>query len=293
MPVPESGDRYLLDEVLVLYQLEPSLRDLYVEGRRDAGFYAWYFREHDISAQVYAVDDRVELSSELVHAIGEDVNARGRAIALAIACERALGTDQRGVTVVIDADLLHIVGPVPLESSCLLWTDDAALENYALRPRPMGKFLKVCLHSSVKAASVLAAVRPALEEILAVRVVFKSLDLGMIEDIASVCDLSEDHSSVDTHQLILRSLTRFPKAEWPATPAEIEEMTTDYRSMVKEARQSGRGHDIAPLVCRFLQTQGDFARRDTIEAAMLGCIELVDLDDQPLFVALRSRLGAA
>lgn len=291
--VSDPGDRYRLNELLTLYEYEPTLRDLYVEGTSDAGFFRWYLMEHQLLAHVYAIDDRVEVPADVVQSVGQDVNARGRAVALAIYCERSLGRGQTAVTVVVDADFVHVVGPVPLEASCLLLTDDGALECYALSGRPLAKALNVCFHTTVEAETVLSAIGPALGDIFAVRILFKSLDLGLADDIAAVCELSEFASSADLRELIRRSLTGVAKEQWPAELDDLEQMANEYRVMVTASGQKGRGHDIAPLIRTYLEIRGHLAQPRTLEMALLSSLVAGDLDDQPLFARLRERLSAA
>ena len=289
----EIGDRYLLDEALTLYEFEPTLRDVYVEGKADVGFFIWYLGECGIEADVYAIDDRLYVTAAEVGPIAVDINARGRAITFAVHSERRLGKSQRSVTVVVDADASQAVGPVPIESSCLLCTDDGALECYTLQTRPFGKFLKVCLHEDVDPGLVLKAILPALGDIFAVRMLLHGFGVRIIEDIAGVCVLSEDESCADIRELILRSMSSVRREEWPCPIDDLEGFAKDYRAMVSKSSHVGRGHDIAPLVAAYFGTSGRLARRDVLEAALLGCLERKDVDDAPLFVALRERLSAA
>jgi hypothetical protein len=262
-----------------------------VEGRRDAGLFRWYLREHSLNASVFAIDDRVRLPRDPVIAAQQQVNSRGRAITAAIHAERRLGKEQRSVTVIVDADALRVLGPAPREASCLLWTDDAALENYVLRERPLAKALDVCLHSAVDAATVLTAIRPALADVWSVRLVLNDFDLPLIDDFAAVCELSEFRSSADVEELIRRSLTGVAKAEWPASVADLAAMAKQVRGFILASGQTGRGHDIAPLIRGFLETQGRLVRPEMLEIAVVSCLELVDLDEEPLFRMLRSRLS--
>ena len=288
----ERGDVYSLDELITLYEFEAALRDLYVEGRSDAGFFTWYLGEHGLSADVYAIDDRVYLESGFVQSVGQEVNARGRAIAFAMACESRLGIDQRCVTVIVDADAANVVGPIP-KCQCLLMTDDAALENYGLELRPMGKLLKVALGINTDPQAVIDAILPALRRVQSGRIVLGIYDIGVISDVGAVCTFKGMEGLVDVGELIRRSISGKPKAEWPKEINELEQLASDYYDMIVAANHSGRGHDIAPLICHSLAAAGIRVRENPkfVESALLGSLECQDIDDKPLFEKLRGRFA--
>lgn len=291
----DRGDVYSLDALMTLYELEPTLRDVYVEGRADLGLLQWLFLEENIHGAVFAVDDRVEVPSDVVKDLGQDTHsARGRAVALAIIAHRHLGPDQLCVTVVVDADFAHIVGPVPVDRSCLFMTDDTTVECYVLEPRPLNKLLRTCLHvaDSVTAEDVRSAVMPALGDVLATRIVMHEMGVGAVRDVAGVCRLLPNESAADIRELLRRSLTKVPRAEWPSGLDELVEWALAYRDLVASSGQSGRGHDVAPLLIAYLGIKGPLANVEALEAAMRACLDPEDLRDRPLFKQLRARLTA-
>lgn len=292
-PNETAGDRYSLPGLIALYAYEPSLRDVYVEGRVDVGLLTWYLRESGLDeAAVFAIDDRLDiLASDLPHA-GLEVNARGRAIALAAYCDKELGNKQLGVTVVVDADFDHLAGVTHL--TCLHVTDHPTMEGYVLAERPLEKLLRVSLHQPrrVTASMVRAAVIPALNDICAVRFVLHSVSIACIDDIASVCTLSTEASAADMRELLRRSLTGVRKDEWPESLDKLTARARVAREAVSRLGLTGRGHDIAPVLIAFLELKGVAANRESLEMAMRSCFEAEDLDGQPLFEALKARLAA-
>lgn len=252
------GDLYTLAALIALYQFEPSLRDVYVEGRTDAGVLSWYFMETDIEALVFPIDDRVQIPQQLVDELRLDTGARGRAIALAVHCERELGKGQQVVAVVVDADFARITGPMQIEHSCLLMTDGPALEHYALADRPLTKLLRVSLRlpEQVLASDVREAILPALRDIYAARQVLQSYNIRCVDDVGAVCHLVGGDSRADIGELIRRSLTRVARGEWPADVPELVESAVVIRGWIEGAFQSGRGHDIAVLLVKYLGLRG-------------------------------------
>jgi hypothetical protein len=291
MASEEQGDRYVLGELLALYRLEPTLRDVYVEGSRDVAFYSWYIDEHGLSAQVFDVDERVTIDREVVAKVGQEINSRGRAIALAIYSQRALGIHQSCVTVVVDSDMARVVGPMPIENSCLLMTDVPAVENYVLFSRPLTKLFKLSLGiDDLDGATVLSALIPVLQAIQAVRILLQGFRIGLVSGFVATCTFNQDHCQVDKRELINRSLTGITRAEWPGELGDLVDWAGEYFDLVVASGQTGRGHDIVPLLFGYLRSQGYGITKQPLEAALMSCLEASDLDDKLLFISLRSRI---
>lgn len=289
-----SGEFYSLEALLVLYDLEPGLRDVYVEGRTDVGLLRWYLDERGIEAQVYAIDDRVEISATELGSLGLDIGARGRVIGLSIVAERALGKDQQGITCVADADYARLTGPMPRERSCLLFTDSASLECYVLQPRPLNKLLRMALHlpTSVIAEDVLEALVPALLDLQCARAVLFAFDISCIDGVVKLCTLRVGASAADIRKVVQKSMGRVAKAEHPLAVDDVVAWAHELRSTMQLGNQFGRGHDIALMLSSFLGLKGAVANPEALEAAMRASLEVVDLQEKPLFLGLESRLAS-
>ncbi len=286
----EPGDRYRLSAALTLYEVEPTLRDVYVEGRTDAAFYSWFIDESHVDANVYAIDDRIYLVSDEVTVWDQSINARGRVIAFSLHCDQQLGPTQLAVTAIADSDTSPAIGPVPIASHCLLSTDDSALENYVLSERPMKKLLLVGLGIDCPSSEVIRAIIPALQGIQAVRIVLQAFNASIVEDIAAPCAFGEFATTVDKRELIRRSLTGISRRDWPGTVDDMVAWADDFEVMIATAGLSGRGHDIPALVCAYLRGRGYTPSRAKVESVLLASVELSDLADEPLFAGLIERL---
>jgi hypothetical protein len=293
MPELEAGDRYRLIAAVALYEVEPTLRDIYVEGRTDASFYSWFLAESGAEAKVYPIDDRICILADEVKAVDQKISARGRVIAFSIYCDRRLGAHQNSVTAIVDSDSARAVGPMPIRADCLLTTDGSSLESYVLAPRPMTKLLKVGLGIEIDSSAVIDAIVPALQKIQSVRIVLEGSDIGVVEDVAATCSFEDAQGSVDVRELIRRSLGGVSKRDWPSGIDELVNWATDCEAMVIQAGLRGRGHDIPALICGYLRERGHSPNKSTAESVLLTCLELSDIADQPLFVSLLDRVRAA
>ena len=127
-----------LEELLALYQLEPKLRDLYVEGSSDANFFSWYLNTCGINeVGVYSVDD-FDIPKDIVlsHSLPSG-STKGRLIALS--CELANTPNSERVMCIADRDF-DSHGTHRTTNACLRWTDGNSLELYALSPTVFRKF---------------------------------------------------------------------------------------------------------------------------------------------------------
>lgn len=283
-----SVTRRTLQELQVLYALHPNLRDVVVEGRDDAAWLRWYLAEHGLSAGVYAVDDRVTVPSEMVRPVHQDVNPRGRVVALAAAA-KGWSLPGPSLTCVVDADFdLFEAGESPDD---LLTTDYASMEVYALAKRPLSKFLVSMAKSEIEAEELVALLKPAWAVVYSLRYVLHRHTDGarLADNFADRCFNSSREIVADVQEL-LRAVTPSPRREMLS---EILKLHAEFLEKVPggDSLQGIRGHDIAPMIIRFLRLRNDMAHPDNVEKIMRSALELRDLDDYDLFRRLRERVA--
>lgn len=278
-----------LRELRILYTLKPHFRDVVVEGRDDAAWVKWYLSEHDVDhVKVFAVDDRVTVPREVVLEYHADVNARGRVVALSAEYEE-WGVGQPSLTCIADADYDLFEPDAP--ASSLLMTDFAAMEVYTLKARPLTKFLVASAKSEIVAEDLLSMLKPAWATLYTLRYVLHrhSDGLSLTEKFASKT-VNSSGPIVDAARDLLSSCRPSPTRD---VLDQLLSLHSSYLSKVPSETLHGiRGHDIAPLVIKFLNLKNSMARPEEIERLMRQSVELVDLEDFDLFKSLRSRITA-
>lgn len=121
-------------ELVTRYMLEPTLRDVYVEGPFDASFLAWLLGELGAPrAAVYTIST-VEIPASILAKYGLTSGQKQRILGLARELVYALG-DFSAVSCVVDADLDRVFGTLPTEPIVLV-TDYTSLEVYLFQ-RPL------------------------------------------------------------------------------------------------------------------------------------------------------------
>ena len=119
-----------IDELVARYRLEPTLRDLYVEGVRDQRIYERYFKDmgrRDVSVfQSGSIE--VDRGTLAFHFLGE--GNRNRVLALALELDRLFPTTLARVRCIVDSDF-NFVLQCSITSNHLLQTDYTSVDLYA------------------------------------------------------------------------------------------------------------------------------------------------------------------
>ncbi|MCI0463285.1 MAG: DUF4435 domain-containing protein [Gemmataceae bacterium] len=174
-----SGDeRHTIDELRAKYDLEPSLRDVYVEGGLDAAVVEWVLRENGCrNAAVYEIET-VDVPVEVLARHGLDDGEKGRVIGLCLELQGHLQSDNQ-VTGIVDRDYDHLVGKT-YACPLLLFTDYTCMEMYFFDETVITKFLHFVLRRPDQSTSaLLMRLQAVLQEIFVIRSANQALGLGL------------------------------------------------------------------------------------------------------------------
>ncbi|WP_139361524.1 MULTISPECIES: hypothetical protein [unclassified Mycobacterium] len=282
-----STTRRQLEELRTLYEIRPHFRDVVVEGRDDAALLRWYLAQCSMrNVRVYAVDDRVEIPSEAVKKVGQDIGARGRVIALAHEFDR-WSTRQPTLTCIVDGDF-KLFEPMP-DSSSLLTTDYAAMEIYSLGDRPLSKFLSICARTDLSASLILDTLNPVWTALYVIRFILHRHAGGhsLVKKFAEKSLATNGDVTLDARELLRASISGAGKEE----VGRLFDLYMEHLERVPPNTLHGiRGHDVAPLLIRLLGLQNELAIPSVVEHLLRQSIDPLDLDENQLFIDLRNRL---
>ncbi|WP_146046232.1 hypothetical protein [Streptomyces cahuitamycinicus] len=290
-----------------LYELEPDIRDVIVEGQVDAHFYHWFLDCAGVGddVRVFSVKDRVIVDDSTITEHGNLIGERGRVITVA-QIVNDMAPDQRSGIFIADADY----GPVGQDNfprlNCLIYTDYGSLEIYAFNVRTIEKVLRVILRAprALAASAVLAAMSDALRSLFYARLVMRCAPGGapLVKKYAECCAVSNGVLVLDYESLLRNSFSSVRKAERDGW--NEERLYKLYLDFIKEGasddvRKEMSGHDVSALLIRYLkiaapqvfrEDRKGFEDRDTMERALMSSVEFVDVEREPLFVELVSRV---
>jgi hypothetical protein len=87
--------RRTIAELIARYEVEPTLRDVYVEGDFDAALVSWFLRHHRCDGVVVYTIDTVNVPKDQVISAGLEDGEKGRVICACQQLAAALGHGQR------------------------------------------------------------------------------------------------------------------------------------------------------------------------------------------------------
>jgi len=165
-------------EIVERYRLEPSLRDVYVEGTYDKQVIDWFLRESEVYGPVVYPIESIELPASVVVGRGFPNNNKGRVLALATVVASDLGRAPLGLTGIVDSDLDAVVGgPPPVEG--VLHTDYSCIEMYAANAEVLRKFFGLGFDASASADAFIGQAMPVLHGLAVMRAANERLRWNM------------------------------------------------------------------------------------------------------------------
>ncbi|MFC4034048.1 hypothetical protein ACFO3J_21590 [Streptomyces polygonati] len=295
-------------ELATLYELEPDIRDIIVEGYNDKSYVDWFLSHvdnHGLLIRTYPVGDRVYITDSDVSDAGYLTGARGRVIYLAQLLVD-IAPDCHSALLIADADYASIGLDSSPRIPGLRYTDYASLESYALTEKVLEKMLRVVFSApdSITGRDLIAEIRPGLEAMFLISVCLRETNVGV-----SVSAKAVDHvplgvecpkdAVVEIFRTSLRENIRAHK------PADLWNRFVELRKLILEdIRSFSRGHDIAVFIVKFLKrkcprvfTKEDGRRRglqdsSLLELALMSCLEYDEIRNEALFLHIEQWLDA-
>ena len=284
-----------LDEISALYDLEPQVCDVYVEGTTDKYFVDWYLRRKGYNnVTVYPID-LIEVPQDvLIRNHLPTGSNRAKVVALSHELARQ-HTRKRRVMCIVDRDSDDGVQEGNA-NPYLFATDGNSLELYALTPNVIEKFLLVALAGfPIAADSLVRKILVILETVFVIRQANERMGLGMKWiPIGSYIRFSGNQMSFresDFTRAYLQKNNRWQqRAAFEATMQDIR------RSLSGPATRRVRGHDLSELlhhIVRKFRKDRAFINPTALEGCLMASIESRDLESYPLFRALEVHAASA
>jgi hypothetical protein len=274
-----------IDELVTRYELEPGLRDLFVEGTRDYLFLEWFCRHNDFARVVIYSIASVEVPPELLKNKKLSGN-KGRIVALCQELESKLPPRAESALGLIDKDYDYLLG-ISFSSRYLVTTDFSCLECYALNSRTLLKFFAVYLGKTVEMdrLSDLLSVAADLFVLRAAKYIL-SKNAPWIE-IIKCCGFKKGK--------VIFNRKEFAKRLCNASSGKLNENDVESKFSELRERTSGdvrdsiNGHDIVKILSWFAHVIGvppAVYNQAPLQRGLMASIELEELLEMPLFQRL-------
>ncbi len=273
-----------IDELKARYSLEPSLKDIYVEGVNDKNLIEWVLSAHNINdIKVYSIDG-IEIDDDIIesHKLNSGSN-RAKVLALSAELARSL-PDTCKILCIADRDQEDYM-PSGLDNCFLEFTDYNSTELYLLSSSIIRKFVSLVLGGfRISEDRLVAQAIPILEDLYVIRLASVALGWNMEWiKIKNYVHFSET-ISFDREGFKKAYLLNSGKL---SKRAMFEKKIKELRLKLKDDfRFRLRGHDLMDLLyyaVKKCKCSRKFGNVDTFRGAFMGCLELSELSDEKLF----------
>lgn len=295
--------RRTLDELVTRYELEPELRDIYVEGKTDKLFFEWFLEKKLIQNFVVYEIDTVDIPAQRIFELGLIDNKRSRVIALALDMQVKLQSMTPNLTCIADKDFDALFG-IEYQCDLLLFTDYSCLEMYLLNEGAIDKFLRLTLRLSEPIAKeAIPELTKVLEELFLIRAVNKKLDINveLLDRFGDCCSQTKKKNHIEfaldkyIGKYVNKCRTNGIKIEKPEFTSKLEELRITAQ-MLLDVRDKIHGHDFTELLAWYIKPYirdeiKNYYNSEVIAGSLLGCVDAEQLTQEGLFQKLLTRVS--
>ena len=288
-------DLRTINELIAIYELEPNIHDIFVEGRRDLLFFRGIFRKIGVKEVIVReISDSIELPNEI-----EDVaahldlnlfnNNRSKVICFAIFLESKL-TSYHGVRCIAEKDFDFLLGKNDYECEILLFTDYTCIEMYFFNKVTLIDYFENFLRKiGLPIDLIIQQFVNILTDLFLIRLVNKVLDLNM-EWINF-----KKYWTCNNYQINFRKeeyITAYlSKNNNLSIKSQIFENLKDLKEkLTDDPRYQMHGHDFIDLLRYFnhrcLGKPQKFCDLDIIEGAIFNSFDILNNIEEGLFKSL-------
>ena len=286
--------RRTINELVTMYELEPDLRDIFVEGPRDRTFYSWYFRRCGYKDSKVLEIDFVEITRETLEAYGLGSGNRARVIALALELDSRFTSVLRFVRCIADSDYDFVLAS-RIWARHLYYTDYTSVDLYAYEEELLSKVL--CLgfnHSEHQVRSLLESITPILLEVFTIRAANEKLTWGMnILEFTRCCKVQGSRIIFDRDVFVKRCLNANSRH---GERTMFERVCGEIKTVqLNEPRKGIRGSDYFELLGWYLKQRcgwrGYSKGKRSVISILLPALDNRALFNEQMFIELNTVLG--
>lgn len=284
--------RRSLKELVALYALEPSLKDIFVEGQSDKSLIQWYFNEMGRSDVRVFMINTVEVPNELLAVSRLSTHSeRNRVIVLSEYLSTEIKAMNPKVRCIADKDFNHYLG-IQRRNRLLFYTDYNSMDMYLFNEKTLRKCLSFYSQTfPISPKKLICSLKKILQRIFLLRLANEGLGWGMTRvDLKKYIKWESKKITFDEAKYIQAYLQRNNRLrQRKSFEAKVVELSGKLGS---DPRQNIRGHDfiyvLYLLLKRFFRRSIRLQNFDTFRGVILGLLEIVDVQKENLFQKLNS-----
>jgi hypothetical protein len=298
----EDEKRRKLDELVALYELEPSLHDVYVEGLTDKSIIQWFLDKSNLDTKncaVYEIDT-VDIPTDQLLALGLNDSNRSRVIFLAFQLQSLSEGSLPPAICIADKDFDNLIASSHIESELLLFTDYTSIEMYLFDSNIIEKFLKLALRKDdLEAVNILKNISPILQEMFLLRAANQSLSYGMQWSSGALKDCftkirKGGQIESNLNDFVDKYLNKNNRKSGKS--AFLDKVKELRNKNISEIRNKIRGHDFIDIFCWYIEpylpkNKKGFSEPEIVLGNLLCCLDVDYLMQEKLFQELTRRVS--
>ena len=244
--------RRTIQELLYLYEIEHSIKDIFVEGEYDCTLISQFLVELGKRDVVVRTIDCIDVDSNEIRRDGRDVGNRERVIFLAKEASRRREAAGR-ILCIADRDFGNWLGNLP-EIRDLAFTDYASMDMYAWNRSVIVKFLNIyCNRPDWTFDQFVGALQTPLSSMFAIRLSARALGLELKWINRTTCIEIETWTvTFDINEFVDRLLHK--NNEFNQKDEFIGKVDYYYSQFFGDPRYFIHAHDFTRLVAYFFET---------------------------------------
>lgn len=293
-----SKPRFTVSELITHAHLHPTSRRVIVEGTDDQTLIEWFLREAGVPRPDVLPIEAISVPEEMVTAELGGGN-RGALLACARAVTQEVSGCSLSLTFVADSDYDYVLGRRLLEEHLLLYTDCSSLDAYLCLPRILDKFVSLSsLKKRISGDQVASAITPVLTDLFAAR----ATNVSLGQDLEWPKNINKRLSVPKGSRTLSFNVDRFVR-DYLINNSRfgiLDEFRLEFDRIrttgsPDDLRQRIHGHDVPVVLSCFLKpfltsSSGHLKQSSTVAESLRKCVELSDLESEPLFDKLLKRV---
>ena len=286
--------RRTIEDLIARYQLEPHLRDLFVEGPSDQAIYDWYLKNIGCPGITIFDIDSIDIDSDILQSYSLPIGSRSRVIALALLLGDSL--DPRGpcVRCIADSDFDFVLGP-RVQTAHLLYTDYTSVDMYLYTVHTLDKVLSLSFPiPEANIQPLITSMTRVLQEVFLARTVNQSLGWNMqFISFTGDCKIDENQVIFNKSSFVKRYLSKNNKLR------DRAHFDQAYDALdlvpVSDPRMKIHSEDYLELLGWFISRKPRWRRykeRDQpVKHVLLASLDTLRLQQERLFAELATVFG--
>ena len=281
------AERIRITEIISRHILEPTTRDIFVEGHSDRAFIIWFSQSiKKPNIAVYSVDS-IDIPNNAIPRGLSNSSNRTRNIALSIVLSEQLPSTAN-IRCIVDLDYEKYINKI-FTNSFIRYTDYNSLELYLLDECSIHKFLLLAACTDKPVAGTLKNLAEILRELFLLRLTGISLDWNMTwVKLEKYITSSDKGLFLDLERYLISFLTS--NSRWAEKETFLVERERLRSLLSPDDRLSSRGHDFTELLYLLLvkNLKNSHFKLESVERTLMCCADVEELLREKLFQEIKS-----